>query len=116
MAHRRVIFRNKGAAPTAAPVASVSVRMPRAPVLFIVKAIAPALGDCAGGCACGGTGRARRLQLRPPHNRAHVRSGLKALHTGEITVSDAARANDAYLAGRPLPHGLIKTVLARSRE
>lgn len=39
---------------------------------------------------------------------------IKALRDGEVSVSDAAGANDAYLCGRPLPHTLIELVAARA--
>lgn len=94
---RRIIFRNK----TAAPVAPFSVGVP----ILLVKSVTPVtvplepVPDPDPGFDFGKPMTGHMFDLV-----------CKALHAGEITVRDAARANDAYICGRPLPHDLIELV------
>jgi hypothetical protein len=115
MGTAHIFFLNKTAAPATAPAAPVSVRVPTAPVLF-VKAITPAsetppqparVPDPASEFDPG-------MDCNRPMTGYMFDLVCKALHDNKITVSEAAHANDAYLAGRVLPTGLIKLVVARS--
>jgi hypothetical protein len=114
MARRRVIFR-KGAAPAAAPVALVSVRMPAAPVMF-VKAVTPSPSPSPAPESAHAAALVEPDEFnwgRPCTSRM-VDILVKSTHDGLLSATDLSRASDAYMCLKPLPHDLIGAVLAGS--
>lgn len=97
MSGRRVIFRNKGAAPAAAA-APFSVRMPTAPVMF-VKSVTPPPDPLDA------------IDWTMPITSSQFGTLAKAAAAVEIDMSDLARASEASLCQRPVPDDLRRVIL-----
>ncbi|CAE6724913.1 hypothetical protein [Paraburkholderia nemoris] len=96
---RRVIFcEKKGAAPAAASVTPVSVRMPAVPVMFM-KSVTPAPDPLDA------------INWSMPITHAQFDTLAKAAAAGEIDMSDLARASEASLCRRPVPEGLRRVIM-----
>ncbi|TCG08852.1 hypothetical protein BZM27_09380 [Paraburkholderia steynii] len=97
---RRVVFVK---APAAAPAATVSVRMPAGPVVF-VKTVTPALDLLDA------------VDWTVPISSSQFGTLAKAAAAGEIDMSDLARASDASLCRRPVPEDLRRVVVGTHLE